>query len=277
MTSRRKTILMASGVALLVSVLACGMGAGEPDLAPPPGEAPAAPRATALKPPAVGEPVEEPGPVPTIAERQPTLLPTATVSVGLSDGIPEVPQPAIPENRRLTLEYPAVMRLGDTTRIRLQLEIDELGNITPTALIEGNVVTGEIIQVPDLYETHNVIAEARLDLAGVQMQPAQAISEPLSKGKSVAFYWSVRPEESGNYQGSVWLHLVFISKETGEQSRIPISVQFIEIQVNTLFGRLSGSAARNVGAIGSAIGSVLGFPFVSDLLKWVWGKRKRKS
>ena len=51
--------------------------------------------------------------------------------------------------------------------VRLTLEVDDLGNITPTAQIEGNVVVGETIEIPDLYETHNVTAEAQLDLAGM--------------------------------------------------------------------------------------------------------------
>jgi hypothetical protein len=276
MTFRRKSILLLTGLALFTAVLACGLGSA-PEQASPPAEAPAAPQPTASLSPAEVGSAEEPGPVSTIIASQPTMLPTATVVGEPPLNEPGNPQPAIPENRRLTLEYPAMMRLGDSTRLRLQLEVDDLGNITPTAVIGGNVVIGEVIQIPDLYQTHNVIAEARLDLAGMQVQPAQAISEPLSPGKSVAFFWSVHPNDPGIYQGTVWLHLVFISKDTYEQSRIPLSVQFIDIRVNTLFGRLSGSTARGVGAIGSAIGSVLGFPFVSDLLKWIWGRRKRKS
>ncbi len=66
------------------------------------------------------------------------------------------------------------MRAGvESDVVRLTLEVDDLGNITPTAQIEGNVVVGETIEIPDLYETHNVTAEARLDLAGMQVQPAE--------------------------------------------------------------------------------------------------------
>ena len=207
------------------------------------------------------------------------FLPTPTMSLPNTGGGEETLPPAIPESRRLTLEFPPVMRTGDSARIRMQLEVDDQGNITPTAIVEGNVVTGEVIEIPNLYETHLVVAEARLDMAGMEVQPPGTISESLTPGKSVTFYWSVRPEESGKYEGTVWLHLRFIPMSTlnGEQeSRIAVSVQFLEIEAKSFLGFLRGGTARGIGAIGSVIGSVLGFPFFEDIARFIFGKLKRK-
>jgi hypothetical protein len=168
------------------------------------------------------------------------------------------------------------MRTGDSTRIRLQLEVDERGNIIPTAVVEGNEVTGEVVKIPNLYETHNVIAEARLDMAGMEVQPPGTISEPLSQGQAVVFYWSVRPNESGKYEGTAWLHLRFVPKDGGEGSRVPVSVQFLEIEAQSFLGLIPGNTARGLGALGSVVGSVLGFPFVGDLLKWLLFRKKQK-
>jgi len=230
--------------------------------------------------PAAEEPVEEPA-ASEIAPPPPSLMPTATVVAALPDtgGGDEGPQPAILESRRLTLEFPPVMRTGDSARIRMQLEVDDRGNITPTAIVEGNVVTGEVVEIPNLYETHFVVAEARLDMAGMEVQPPGMISEPLTPGKAVTFYWSVRPEKSGRYEGTAWLHMRFIPMVSpgGEQeSRIPVSVQFLEIEARSFLGFLSGGTARGVGALGSVLGSVLGFPFIDDFVKWLWGKIRRK-
>lgn len=183
--------------------------------------------------------------------------------------------PAIPETRRLTLEFPSKMRAGvEGDIIRLTLEVDDLGNITPTAQINGNVVVGQTIEIPDLYETHNVIAEARLDMAGMEVSPPEATLEPLTRGRSVTFYWSIRPLETGTYRGTVWLHLNFADKSTGEQSRIAVSAQIIEIEAVDFFG-LSVNVARTSGVIGSLVGGVFGFPFIEDIIKFLFRRRKK--
>jgi hypothetical protein len=245
MPARKRLYLLLVGLALIGVSLACGLGSSY-EAMPLSLEEPLAPEPTAL------------------AEDEPPA-PEATA-----------PLPAIPEYRHLTLEFPPVMRTGDSVRIRLQLEVDDRGKLTPTAVVEGNVVTGEVVEIPNLYETHHVIAEARLDMAGMEVQPPGAISEPMSPGQAVTFFWSVRPEDAGRYEGTAWLHLRFMPKGGGEESRIPVSAQFLEIEANSFLGFIPGRMARSVGAVGSAIGGVFGFPFVSDILKWFWRRRKRK-
>ncbi|RME88785.1 MAG: hypothetical protein D6770_06200 [Anaerolineae bacterium] len=193
----------------------------------------------------------------------------------LVPSLTETPPPAIPERRRLTLEWPPTLRVGDADVIRLTLEVDEMGDITPTAEIEGHQVRGETVVLPNLYETHKVIAEARLDMAGAQVKPEGVIGEALLPGQAVTFYWSVRLPQAGRYRGTVWLHLRFIPKEGGEELRRAVTAQFVEIEAVTLFG-LTGNAARLVGALGSAIGSVLGFPFFGDVFRWLWKRRKAR-
>ena len=184
--------------------------------------------------------------------------------------------PAILETRRLTLEFPPKMRAGvEGDIVRLTLEVDELGNITPTAQIDGNVVVGETVEIPDLYETHNVTAEARFDIAGMEVQPPEAIMEPLKRGQSATFYWSIRPQDPGKYRGTVWLHLNFTDKSTGEESRIAVSAQIVEIEAVDFFG-LSVNVARTSGVVGSIVGGVVGFPFIEDIIKFIF-KRRRKS
>ena len=186
-------------------------------------------------------------------------------------------QPTIPETRRLTIEFPSKMRAGvESDVVRLTLEVDDLGNITPTAQIEGNLVVGETIEIPNLYETHNVTAEARLDLAGMEVTPADSIFEPLSHGQSATFYWSIRPQETGKYRGTVWLHLNFTDKSTGEQSRIAVSAQLVEIEAIDFFG-LSVNVARTSGVVGSIIGGFVGFPFIEDIIKFIFKRRKKKA
>ena len=198
-----------------------------------------------------------------------------TESISLTAVPPDATiQPALPERRRLTLEFPPQIRVGDADIVRLTLEVDDLGNLTPTAQIGGNVVSGGVVEIPNLYESHQVIAEARFDLAGMDVRPAELVSESLSPGNAVTFQWSVRPPDVGLYRGTIWLYLHFVDKQSGEESRKTLSAQIVEIEAVNLLG-LSGDFARAAGVIGSVVGTVLGFPFFEDIIKLVWKRRTK--
>jgi len=189
--------------------------------------------------------------------------------------IANTPVPAIPEQRRLTLEYPPKIRVGDSDIVRLTLEVDASGNITPTAVVDGNVITGEVIQIPDLYETHHVIAEARFDVAGLEVTHPEGTNQTLLPGQTARFFWSIRPTEKGTYRGTVWLHLRFVDKVSGEESQIAVSAQTVEIEAVKLLGT-SATMVRTVGGIGSVIGTIIGFPFFEDIVKFVLARSKRR-
>jgi hypothetical protein len=184
--------------------------------------------------------------------------------------------PALPERRRLTIEFPPRMRAGDSDVVRLTLEVDELGNVTPTAQIGGNVITGEVVEIPNLYESHQVIAETRFDIAGLEIRPAELVSEPLSPGSSVTFYWSIRPPEVGDYRGTIWLYLRFVDKLNGAESRKTVSAQIVEIEAVNFLG-LSANFVRTTGIVGSVVGTVIGFPFLEDIVKFILKKRNKQN
>jgi hypothetical protein len=253
---------------LIFAGIGCAVSAGAP-AATAPAMAPAAPAPGGT---GAAEPTsaELPAVTAVSAFTQPVAAPTLQPTQ-------IAPKPAIPETRRLTLEFPSKMRAGvEGDVVRLTLEVDDLGNITPTAQIGGNTVVGQTIEIPDLYETHNVTAEARFDMAGMLVQPAEATYEPLKRGQSATFYWSIRPQEAGTYRGTVWLHLNFADKSTGEQSRIAVSAQIVEIEAVDFFG-LSVNVARTSGVIGSIVGGVVGFPFLEDIVKFLAGLFRRKK
>jgi hypothetical protein len=234
--NRRSTLFALTAFALLLALqLACGAGSSAP--------APSAAIATRVARPTQADTIELP--------------------------------PAVPETRMLTLEYPPAIRAGDSDRVRLTLEVDNQGNLTPTVSIEGNVTHGEVLTIPNVYDTHNVLAEARLDLAGVDVRPSETVSETLLPGQKVTFYWSVKPEDVGNYKGTVWFYLHFVPKDvTGVESRQALSAQTIEINSTALFGVKAG-VARWLGLAGTVLGSVLGFPFAEQVLQWVWKRIRR--
>jgi len=213
--------------------------------------------------PAAGEGPSEPEATAPLPSVLPTSVPESTAV------------PAINEARRLTLEYPPQLRAGDSDLVRLTLEVDDLGNLTPTAQLDGNVITGEVIEIPNLYETHHVVAEAQFDIAGLDIRPTGLTSQPLGPGQPVTFYWSIQPQEVGKYRGTVWLYLRFVDKQNGQESRKAVSAQIVEIDAVDLFG-LSANFARATGVVGSVVGAVIGFPFFEDIVKWFLRRRNRR-
>ena len=205
----------------------------------------------------------------------PTTVPAVTTTPESSGSEDELP--AVPETRRLTLEYPLKIKAGaGSDVIRLTLEVDSLGNITPTANIEGNVVEGEVIQFPNLYDTHNVTAEAQFDIAGLEVKPTGITYQPLKPGEKLDFYWSISAQNVGTYRGTIWLYLNFESRSSGEKSRIPVSAQVVEIEAVDLFG-FSVNFVRTSGVVGSVLGIIVGFPFFEDIVKAIWGRIFKKK
>ncbi len=204
-----------------------------------------------------------------------SVAPEATSTASVETPGEASPLPAIPETRRLTLEYPPKIKAGaESDVIRLTLEVDKQGNITSTAQVQGNTVTGEVVQIPNLYDTHTVTAEARIDMAGMDIQPPGSIYEPMAPGQSVKFFWSIRPQDTGLYRGTVWLHLVFVDRVSGEETRMPVSAQIVEIEAVDFFG-LSVNVARTSGVVGSVVGGIVGFPFLEDIIKYLFKKRSK--
>jgi len=180
------------------------------------------------------------------------------------------------ENRLIEIEWPAQMRVGDSDVIRLSLVMDEQGLITPTAVIEGHEVMGEAVKIPNLYETHNLVAEARLDLLGIESLPKGTISEPLSPGKTVNFYWNIQSHAAGVFRGTLWLHVNIVPRgDDGQIERVALLAKPIEIESTTILG-MSSQFARIFSLSGSLLSTIIGFPFLESILKFLW-KTIRKT
>ncbi|MFN8381655.1 MAG: hypothetical protein U0V02_06935 [Anaerolineales bacterium] len=261
--SPRSIFLLSAALMILLVTFACG------------GAAPTSSSSLTEAPVNIPEATDAPGS--TDEPALTAIVPESTQTTPAETPEVSSPVPAIPETRRLILEYPPKIKAGsESDVIRLTLEVDEQGNITPTAQIQGNTVTGEVIQIPNLYETHTVTAEARIDMAGIDVQPSGAIFEPMAPGQSVKFFWSIRPQDTGLYRGTVWLHLVFVDRLSGEESRMAVSAQIIEIEAVDFFG-LSVNVAKTSGVVGSVIGGIVGFPFLEDIIKFLFKKRRKQK
>ncbi len=158
------------------------------------------------------------------------------------------PPVAAPGQSTLTIAYPAVVQVGG---------VDE---ITLTFILQNEALE-------PVFETHNVLAEARLELPGVQIQPFNTVSETLQPGQQALFFWSMRPERVGTFEGQVWFYLRFVPKAGGPETRQALSAQKVSVEVDSFFG-LDAPTARWLGALGLAFSAGLGAPL------WVAGWKR---
>jgi hypothetical protein len=179
--------------------------------------------------------------------------------------------PVIPERRLIKLEWPERVRAKDSDVIVLSLLIDDEGSVLSTQ-IPGHSVDELPVEIPNLYDSHNVVAVARLDLAGIDSWRDE-LREPVRPGRPVTFTWSVRAEEAGQYRGVVWLWMEFVPKDGGPVDSMTLLSRLIEIDAVTVLG-LPGWLGRLVGGTGLLVSTVLGYPFVQAFVERLFRKRQ---
>ena len=177
------------------------------------------------------------------------------------------------EQRLISLEYPLQLRTGGVKIVRIRVDMDEHGQITPTAEIGGQAIQGRVISIPNLYDTHNLVLESRLDVAGLQIEPAGSQSEPLRPGRAVSFDWRVHANSPGTFQGSLWLYLNIVPKAGGDVERRTLLAPLIEMRASSFLG-LNQYWADGLGVAGLIASSMLGVPFISS---WLQQLRQRKT
>lgn len=182
---------------------------------------------------------------------------------------------ALNEKREIEVEWPAVMHVGDGDLVRLTITAAQDGTLTPTAVVGGNVAEGDPIDIPDLYDSHTLVATARLDMAGIQVLPQGDISLPMVRGQTVTFLWSLNAPEEGRYKGTLWLYLNLLPKSGGVGEQRLLLARQMDIEARSFLG-LPVITARWLGLVGAVIGAVLGLPFINQLGVWLWSRIKQK-
>jgi len=176
------------------------------------------------------------------------LLPAA-MQFPAADEAYAAPRPAIPGGRILTLQFPENMRVGEAAVVRLILSEEQPA----------------VLQFPNIFQSHNVLAEARLELPGLKILPANNVRQPLRPGQPAIFYWSITAAQAGRYEGKSWFYLTFFSLSDGSTTRLAISAQPVEIRARDFLG-LPAAPARALGLLGLILGAVLGFPILFDVV-----------
>ncbi len=183
------------------------------------------------------------GILPARHQRLVQLIPP--VSVSEVDG--ELRTLVVLQDYQVVLEWPVVLRIGDTGRMTLRLEPGP-GKVDAQAppSTAANSVT-----------INNLMAESRFEAAGLQVDPANPRRESLLPGRSVKHVWQISAQKAGTFRGNVWLSLRVLPLSGGAPSDMPVFIHETNIHASSLLG-LSGPQARLGGSVGILVGLALG-------------------
>jgi hypothetical protein len=173
-----------------------------------------------------------------------TILPAEMQAPAGSQGSGE----AVLQARRAVVEWPESLRIGDRTMISLAFE--PVQNQTSA----NNRTNG----LKDAYTSYNLMAEGRLEVAGLSVNPANPVRESLLTGQTVKLKWTIGALETGKYLGNVWLWLRFLPLDGSSASEVPIFVQEVDIRATSMLG-LGGPQARLLGGMGIIAGLGLSY------------------
>ena len=112
------------------------------------------------------------------------------------------------------------------------------------------------------------MAEAKFEVAGVRVEPANPTRVSMPPGQPVRFKWQISAEQAGAYGGNVWLSLRFLPLDGSTPIQVPIYVKEFGIKATSLLG-FSGTTARLVGGVGVLLSLLLVF---NDMIDW-WKKK----
>ncbi len=139
------------------------------------------------------------------------------------------------------LRSPSKLHVGEKSLIELDLNAFPANEMTPVSL-------------PD--QVH-LLAEARIDLPLMSIQPEGNISQPFSMTHPLYYRWEIESYQAGQVQGQLWFYLTVVS-ETGETDRNAMLAVPFEFEQSALLG-FSEKLLRWVGA-GVFLAALLVFP-----------------
>ncbi len=195
-----------------------------------------------------------------IPNKHKTVFQTISSTEMLIAPIEQDADPLSMPTRQVELEWPESIRIGEDETITLDFKQVSPDSISP-----------DVVGYADVYSHYNLMAEARYDVAGVTVVPANPTRESMPAEQPVKFSWNVNSNQVGFYAGTVWLSLRFLPVDGGQANQVPIFIHEMNINVSDIFG-LSESMAFLLGGLGVVLAGMI----VSDDLVFLVRKSIRK-
>jgi hypothetical protein len=115
------------------------------------------------------------------------------------------------------ISHPGLIRIGEHGRILFSLEPQPESDSSPSV-------------------SDNLLIEARLDMPEVSINPQGSISQPLVRGKGLAFNWEVVPTRAGHITGTLWVSTYYEEKGKDQMERAPFLAYPLNVTVFSFLG-----------------------------------------
>lgn len=181
-----------------------------------------------------------------------TQLPEPTPTAPLATPTPEI------EARIIEVEWPADLRLGDSDIVRLALIPSKNGYTAQVEYSEHELKT-EAADVP-FYPGYKAEVIARLDAAGMALEPKGDQVQQLIQGQTLTWRWTIFPESAGQHRMSLFIALRWIPQENDlPASQTALWQSGLDVRVHAPLGT-TAPKARALGIVGVIIGGILTLP-----------------
>lgn len=159
----------------------------------------------------------------------------------------------------LVVSWPSTLRKGDPGEVSLTLVLDEGWVVNRLHMGHPEISYSTVSTSAATHVTSTILAQARLEFVQAVGVDDETIRQVYNPGQSANFRWNLRPHESGNYNGTLWLYLQSSRMENNPNKSEslpalkPVYNQQLDVEVTDLW-ELGGSSARVFGVTGGIVG-----------------------
>lgn len=185
---------------------------------------------------------------------EPAAAATALPSPAPTQAI-HTPTPIV-EARKIELEWPDHIHLGDSDVVRLAIIPADSGYTLTTEFPDHQTITQDVpIIRPDGFD---LFAVARLEGVKFDIAPTGELAYHLPKGQPVTWHWSLTPKQPGNHRLTISLSIrwVPLNENSGEVREGIAYSKGLNVFVPSFLGLTRGQA-MTTGFFGAILGSVV--------------------
>lgn len=179
-----------------------------------------------------------------------TALPTPLPTQGFPTPTPVV------EDRKIELEWPDRIHLGDSDVVRLAIIPSDSGYTLTTEFPDHQTITQDVpIVRPSGYD---LFAVARLEGVKFDIAPSGEQAYHVPEGQPVTWHWSLTPKQPGNHRLTISLSIrwVPLDDKSGDVREGAAYSKGLDVYVPSFLGLTRGQA-MTTGFFGALIGSVV--------------------